>query len=68
MRNLLALIGLAVIAFALAGYFKGWFTLKGNDIELHTDKAKEDIQKALNEGLHRVSQNPGPAPTDGTRP
>ena len=53
MRNLLALIGLAAIAFVVAGYFKGWFTINGNDIEVHTEKAREDIQKGISEGLKR---------------
>ena len=68
MRNLLALIGLAAIFFVVAGYFKGWFSINGNDIELHTEKAREDIQKGLNEGLKRVSQNPGSPSGDPSKP
>lgn len=68
MRNLLALIGLAAIAFVVAGYFNGWFTINGNDIEVHTEKAREDIQKGINEGLKRVSQNPGSPPAEPMKP
>lgn len=68
MRNLLALVGLAAIAFVVAGYFKGWFTINGNDIEVHTDKAREDIQKGISDGLKRVSQNPGSTPGEPMMP
>lgn len=60
MRNLLALIGLAAIILLIAGLLNGWFTFNGSEIELHTGKAREDIQKGINEGLKRVSQNPNP--------
>ncbi len=69
MRNILALIGLLAIAFIGFGAFNGWFSFNGTDIEVHTDRARTDIQKGLNEGLKRISQDPStPTSTESARP
>ncbi|MFM7110302.1 MAG: hypothetical protein ACKO26_04105 [Planctomycetota bacterium] len=68
MRNLLALVGLAAIAFVIAGLVQGWFTFNGNTIEVNTGKAREDIQKTINEGTKRVSQNPNASHNESLTP
>lgn len=69
MRNILALVGLLAIAFIVFGLFNGWFTFNGPDIEVHTDRARTDIQKGLNEGLKRISQDPSaPSSAESKQP
>jgi hypothetical protein len=78
MRNLLALLGAAVVTFAVVGWFLGWYSVKatpGKDgqthvhIGLNTDKIKTDIDKGKTKlfGLIELSrhQSAGQAATPG---
>lgn len=74
MRNLLALIGLAVVLFVGVGYVRGWYAFSfttGSDgktdvnVKLDTNKVKADAH----EGADKVGtaldgfRTPAPAPT-----
>ncbi len=58
MRNLLALAALAVIIFAVVGYYQGWYAIeetaaadgqKSYRVVFFTNKTQEDLNKAKNE-------------------
>jgi hypothetical protein len=63
MRNLLALLGLALVLFLGIGYYRGWYdfsktqTPTGSSIKIdvHTNKIGEDVErggKAVGEKIH----------------
>jgi hypothetical protein len=61
MRNLLALIGFAVVGFAGLGWYLNWFSIKSNpapvgqksyNIDINTTKISEDLHK----GTTRVQE------------
>jgi hypothetical protein len=82
MRNLLALIGLVVVAFAVIGWHQGWYQLDvtkstdGNlrvETNVNTRKVVDDTGAAIKQGsdlvgnrLEKASQNAQPTP--GTTP
>ena len=72
MRNMLALIGLIVVAFAGLGWYFGWYTFivtPGSDGrvkfqgDLDTKKIVDDARKA-GETVNNVVQNSQPKPGD----
>lgn len=55
MRNLLALIGLAVVTFAGIGWYRGWYEVQK---DRGTGQVEIDIDgKKIGEDLHRGSQH-----------
>lgn len=64
MRNLVFLLFLALCAFVVIGWFLDWYTIAGLQgsggakvqIELHTDKIKEDIDKGIQKGRSALEQ------------
>jgi hypothetical protein len=74
MRNLLALIGAAVVVFAGLGWYLGWYQLgtqPGTDghrtinVDLNTKKIQQDEQKAVDFIKKETSGTPG-TPTPKT--
>jgi len=49
MRNLLALVGLGVIAFGIVGWYNNWYT-----ISIDKTKVEKDAQKWLQEGKDKL--------------
>jgi hypothetical protein len=80
MRNLLALLGAAVVAFAALGYFLGWYNVhsiidgeghRHQVIDVNPTKAVHDVtqgEEALKNTLQKNQGQPGqqPAPTPET--
>ena len=74
MRNLLALLGLALVLFFAIGYYRGWYdftkspTPTGQSIQfdVHTKKIGEDVErggKAVGEKIHDlIDKKPGETP------
>jgi hypothetical protein len=63
MRNLLALVGLAVVAFAVAGWYLGWYNFKDQQdangehhvtIQVNTTKFTQDASKGLAQGEQKL--------------
>ena len=68
MRNLLALVGLAVVLFVGFGYSRGWFTVASTNgnFTIQVDKAKteKDIKAGIQEGAEWVKEHkPAPSAT-----
>jgi hypothetical protein len=66
MRNLLALIGLAVLGFVVIGWHQGWYTFQTEtstaghrkfDVDLNTDKISKDVKSGEEKLQHAVSSN-----------
>jgi hypothetical protein len=68
MRNLLALLGLAVVLFLGVGYYRGWYdfqktqTPTGSSIhfDVHTKKIGEDVKRggsAVGEKINDLMEN-----------
>ena len=76
MRNLLALVGLAVIAFAGAGWYLNWYTVKvaktaDGNLRVQTDLDTNKVVQDGGDGLKRVGDLIGSATEkgkDGTSP
>lgn len=51
MRNLLALVGLAVIAFGVVGWYNNWYT-----ITVDKSKVMQDAEKWYQEGKDKLKE------------
>jgi hypothetical protein len=82
MRNLLALLGATVVAFAILGYFLDWYNLRTitdgqghrhQVIDVNPDKAVHDVKETKEVVNHLLEKKPGqsgqePAPTPENSP
>lgn len=72
MRNLLALVGLAVVAFAGFGYSRGWFTLANSDgnltIQVNKAKTENDIKAGIKEGTDWIGEHKSGAAAPAASP
>ena len=63
MRNLLALLGLAVVLFVGFGYSRGWFTIANKDgnltIQVDKGKTEKDIKAGIKEGSDWIKEHKG---------
>ena len=63
MRNLLALVGLAVVLFVGFGYSRGWFTTANKDgnltIQVDKGKTEKDIKEGIKEGSDWIKEHKG---------
>ncbi len=54
MRNLFALVGLAVVVFGVLGWYKGWYTVSSDkgtlQVELNKAKVINDSKKMVEKG------------------
>jgi len=65
MRNILALIGAAVVAFLAVGWYLGWYQVSRTSspggkqaisVDLNSDKISNDVKKAGEQGAEIVDQ------------
>ncbi len=77
MRNLLALLGLAVVTFFGLGWYLGWYTLAveaGTDgkkkvhLDVDTKKIGEDAKKGLEKVEQFREEKPKPSPETAAPP
>lgn len=61
MKNLLALVGLAVVLFIGFGYSRGWFTVANKDgnftIQVDKSKTEKDIKAGIKEGTEWIKDH-----------
>ena len=76
MRNLLALVGAAVVTFAGLGWYLGWYhvqsaaTANGHrnvNIDINTDKINDDIHRAEKKILEHANERLQPAKDKGEK-
>jgi hypothetical protein len=78
MRNILALVGAAVIAFLALGWYLGWYQIsnkpatggkQGVQVDFNADKIQTDVKKGVEKGGEIVDQlrekKVDPQPTPG---
>lgn len=72
MRNLLALVGAAAIAFVAVGWYLGWYEVshapnsqgkQAIQIGINPDKISQDVKKGVERGGELVDQWRGQSPT-----
>ena len=65
MRNILALVGAAVVAFLVVGWYLGWYQISRNaspggkqgiQVDLNSDKISTDVKNAGEQGAEIVDQ------------
>jgi hypothetical protein len=65
MRNILALIGAAVVAFLVVGWYLGWYEISRTaspggkqafQVDVNSDKITDDVKKAGEQGAGIVDQ------------
>jgi hypothetical protein len=59
MRNLLALLGLALVLFLGVGWYMGWYKIKTGpnvSIDIDAKKVRHDVPNLLNEGKEKMHQ------------
>jgi hypothetical protein len=54
MRNLLALLGFALVAFLVVGWYLDWYHIGPNQIDINSKKVSEDVNKGIKSGEERV--------------
>jgi len=63
MKNLLSLVGLAVVLFVGFGYSRGWFTVANKDgnltIQVDKNKTEKDIKEGIKEGSEWIKEHKG---------
>ncbi|HYV38853.1 MAG TPA: hypothetical protein VE988_24430 [Gemmataceae bacterium] len=63
LKNLFAIVGLAVVAFVAAGWYLGWYKIAQQNNEIHIDanpaKVKSDLQKGVVAVENVIEQNKG---------
>src|SRR6516165_2748912 len=77
MRNLLALLGLAIVVFAGLGWYLGWYHVavapaadghKKVEFDVDTSKLQTDVSAGLNKGKQLVDSFRKDSPTPPTAP
>lgn len=65
MRNLLALVGAAVVAFLVVGWYLGWYQIttpssptgkQSLQVDINPDKITDDVKKGVEQGGQFVDQ------------
>ena len=59
MKNLLSLVGLAVVLFVGFGYSRGWFTVANKDGNLTIQVDKNKTEKDIKEGSEWIKEHKG---------
>ena len=71
MRNILALVGAIVVAFAVVGWYRGWYAVQSEtdkgghesvNIEINRDRISQDLHKG-GERIHQALEK-GHAPKE----